>query len=184
MALPDGGTIAADQINSEFGRFWASTMSIWEARNGFYGGINGCSGKRPGAPGRNTNSGYAWSDWWGYDHSYSCANIYSYLIEQACDADTRVRRLWHTGDWIGEWWSWSSEYVYMTPAAKHDQCYAWFDTNISWGDFWCWCYKRIYSNYRGYFIDHSYFGNQQPYGEAYWNPIYTGEYFEVQNLCY
>ena len=182
MALPDGGQINAGQINNEFGREYASEMSIWHARNGYYGGINAASGKRPGAPGRNTNSGYAWSDWWGYDHSYSYANIYVYLIENACDADVRVQRRWHTGDWIGEWWSWGSSYEYKTNAQKHDQVNAWFDANIDWGYYWCWCYKRVYSNYRGYFLDCS--GYQNSGCDLYFNPIYTGEYFEIQNLCY
>ena len=38
MTLPISTTIAASQINSEFGR--GGQMSIWYARNGYYGGIN------------------------------------------------------------------------------------------------------------------------------------------------
>lgn len=180
MATPDGGEISAYQIGAEFGRYGAE-MSIWHARNGYYGGLNGCSGKRPGAPGRNTNDGYAWSDWWGYDHSFSCANVYSYVVESACDADVRIQTRWHEGTWIGEWWNWGG-YAYHTSPAKHTQINAWFDANVDWGYYWCWCYKRNYSNYRGYFQDCSYYANSGC--DLYFNPLYSGEYFEVQFLCY
>ena len=55
MTLPSGGYIDAFQIGAEFGRGGAE-MSIWHARNGYYGTINDCSGPRPGGPSRNTNS--------------------------------------------------------------------------------------------------------------------------------
>ena len=44
MTLPNGGEIAAGQINNEFGRSYSSEMSIWHARNGYYGTINDASG--------------------------------------------------------------------------------------------------------------------------------------------
>jgi hypothetical protein len=57
MTLPNGGQIAASDINAEFGR--GGQMGMYEARNGYYGTINDASGPRPGGPSRSTNSGYA-----------------------------------------------------------------------------------------------------------------------------
>lgn len=183
MALPDGGTIAASDINSEFARPYYYEMSIWHARNGYYKGINGCSGKRPGAPGRNTNSGYAWSDWWGYDQNFACCAIYTNLVENACDADIRIQTRWHEGTWISEDWTWGSSYNYVRSPAKHTQINAWYDANIDWGYYWCWCYKRVYSNYRGYFLDCSGYANSGC--DHYFTCApYNSEYFEVQYLCY
>lgn len=183
MALPDGGEISVGQINNEFGRGWGTYFDLWAARNGYYGGLNGCSGKVPGGPGRNTNNGYAFSDWWGHDQSFSCCNIYTNLVENACDADIRIQTRWHEGTWIGEWWAWGSSYSYQTNARKHTQINAWFDANVDWGNYWCWCYKRVYSNYRGYFLDCS--GYQNSGCDLYFTcASYNAEYFEVQNLCY
>ena len=180
MTIPDGGQIAASDINAEFGR--GGQMDIWAARNGYYGGINGCSGKRPGAPGRSDNSGYAWNDWWGYTHNFSCCNIYQYLVENACDADVRTQRYWFFGGIIQEFWNWGTSYYYAFSAAKYDQLQTWFDPYIDWGNYWCWCYKRVYSNYRGYFADCSYYQNSAC--NLVYTCDYSGEYFEVQNLCY
>jgi hypothetical protein len=182
MALPDGGEISAGQINNEFGRGWGSYFTIWDARNGSYGGINGCSGKTPGGPGRNTNNGYAWSDWWGHDQSFSCCNIYSYVVENPCDADIRIQTRWHEGTWINETWNWGG-YTYHTSARKHTQVNAWFDANIGWGNYWCYCTKRTYSNYRGYFQSCDGYANSGC--DLYFTcASYNAEYFEVQFLCY
>ena len=103
MTLPNGGQIAASQINAEFGR--GGQMGMFEARNGYYGAINDASGPRPGGPSRNTNSGYAYSDWWGYQHNAQYSPIYLYIIENSADADVRVRRYWFNGDWVCKNWT-------------------------------------------------------------------------------
>jgi hypothetical protein len=81
MTLPNGGQIAASDINYELRGWYYYQMGMYEARNGYYGGINDCSGPRPGGPSRSTNSGYAYSDWWGYQHNASCSPIYIYISD-------------------------------------------------------------------------------------------------------
>lgn len=187
MTLPDGGQIAASDINYELRGWYYYEMSIWHARNGYYGGDRGCSSKYPGGPGRNTNSGYAWSDWWGYNYNASCAPHYMYIIESSCDSDTRLRRWWWNWDWVGEWWAWASSWgdssgngVY-TYARVGDQMEAWFDANVDWGNYWCQCYKLIYSNQRGWLLWVYEYENS---GRAsYWNPQ-SGENITIYNYCY
>jgi hypothetical protein len=186
MTLPNGGQIAASDINSEFGRPYYYQMGMYEARNGYYGTINDASGPRPGGPSRSTNSGYAYSDWWGYQHNASCSPIYIYISDYSCDADARLQRYWFDGSWVGEWWGWAPGWgdsrgngVY-TYARVGDQCYAWFDANVDWGYYWCSCYKSVYSNYRGYLL---YVYEYQAYGRNFgWTTI-SGETISIDNYC-
>jgi hypothetical protein len=187
MTLPNGGQIAASDINYELRGWYYYQMGMFEARNGYYGAINDASGPRPGGPGRNTNSGYAYSDWWGYQHNASYSPIYLYIIENSADADVRVRRYWFNGDWVGEWWAWATDWgdsrgngVY-TYARVGDQCNAWFDANVDWGNGWANCYKNVYSNYRGYL---GYYYEPQFVGrQINWTTI-SGETISVDNSCY
>jgi hypothetical protein len=187
MPTPNETTIGASDINNEMRGWCCYEMSIWHARNGYYGGINDASSRRPGGPGRNTNSGYAWSDWWGYQHSGGYSPQYLYIIENGCDSDTRLRRWWWNWEYVGEWWAWASNWgdssgngIY-TYARIGDQMEAWFDANIDWGNYWCYCYKMIYTDYRGYLLYVYELGNQ---GRAhYWNPI-ANERTYTYYYCY
>lgn len=102
MPLPIGGEISAGQINQEFGRSFGSYFELWTARNGGYGGINDASGRRPTANGQ---SGYAFSDWWGYFHFASRPNVYAFLWESAVDVNLRFYK-WNPygGNEISEAW--------------------------------------------------------------------------------
>lgn len=150
MTLPIGTTIAASQINSEFGR--GGQMSIWYARNGYYGGINDASSRRPYGDmvGGKANSGYAWSDWWGYQHNASYVNVYQSLYEGSADADTCVRRWNFQYEYIADAWAWYNQWSYAHQARAGDQLYAYYDGNVSWGWSGVRSLHGVYSTYRGW----------------------------------
>ena len=75
MALQFSGQISTGNINREFGKQYSSYMSLWNARNGRYGSINTQSARYPTNGISKTNSGYAFSDWYGYNHSARQASI-------------------------------------------------------------------------------------------------------------
>ncbi len=180
MTLPIGGEIAAGQINNEFYRSYTSEMSIYAARNGFYGGINDASSRRPyGAyVGSKTNDGYAYSDWWGYQHNASYSNVYQSLYEGSADADTCVRRWNFQYDYIADAWAWSNQWSYAHQARAGDQLYCYFDGNVSWGWGGVRSLHGVYSTYRGWL--HLYYESTFTYREVYWTAV-SGETIYVYN---
>jgi hypothetical protein len=152
MTLPIGGEIAAGQINNEFYRSYSSEMSIWHARNGYYGGINDASSRRPfgSMVGGKTNDGYAYSDWWGYQHNASYVNVYQSLYEGSADADTCVRRWNFQYEYIADAWAWYNQWSYAHQARAGDQLYAYYDGNVSWGWGGVRSLHGVYSTYRGW----------------------------------
>jgi hypothetical protein len=180
MTLPIGGEIAAGQINNEFYRSYSSEMSIWHARNGYYGGINDASSRRPfGAyVGSKTNDGYAYSDWWGYQHNASYVNVYQSLYEGSADTDTCVRRWNFQYDYIADAWAWSNQWSYAHQARAGDQLYAYYDGNVSWGWSGVRCFRAVYSTYRGYL--HIFYEPAYVYREVYWTAS-SGETIYVYN---
>ena len=94
------GQVAASDINAEFGR--GGTMGIYEARNGYYGGINDRSGYRPTANGQ---SGYAYYHWRGYNGYASRPYLYCFLQESAVDVNMRFY-LYNVygGNYLSEAW--------------------------------------------------------------------------------
>ena len=69
------GSVAMSAINSELGRYYASSISLDAAENGSYGCINQFSGVRPSS----ANPAYM-SEWRGYNHGYrpSAGETYGY----------------------------------------------------------------------------------------------------------
>ena len=90
MALQFSGQISTGNINRELGKQYSSYMSLWNARNGRYGSINTQSARYPTNGISKTNSGYAFSDWYGYNHSARQASIGLKQVERFVDADTRA----------------------------------------------------------------------------------------------
>lgn len=152
MTLPIGGQIAASDINSEFGRPYYYQIGMYEARNGWYGGINDASSRRPYGDyvGGKTNSGYAYSDWWGYCHGCSYVNVYQALYEGSADADTCVRRWNFQYEYIADAWAWYNQWSYAHQARAGDQLYAYYDGNVSWGWGGVTSLHGVYSTYRGW----------------------------------
>jgi len=153
MALPPSGTITAAQINSEFGRGSTATMSIYDARNGSYGAINNASGKRPTANGQ---TGYAWSNWWGYDNGASFPTIYIYEEEAQADTNVRIYAWNNYGvNYISElWFFYSGTYNLASESGQtirqNDQIQALWSWLNGWGSGSTYTYKRVYSTSRGY----------------------------------
>lgn len=147
MPLQTGGQIAASDISVEFGR-GVTYFDINTARNGGYG-MNDASGPRPFANGQ---SGYAFSDWYGYGHNYTYCYAYRYLRESSTDTDMRVRHWNYYGAYVTETWNWSTnnydEYAFQMRARDYLDVY--FDEYISWGSYWDYAEKYVYSNQRGY----------------------------------
>lgn len=180
MTLPIGGQIAATDINIECRGYYYYQLGMYEARNQYYFGINDASSRRPyGAyVGGKTNDGYAYSDWWGYCHGCSYSNVYQYLYEGSCDADTCVRRWNFQYDYIADAWAWSNQWSYAHQARAGDQLYAYFDGNVSWGNGGIPSTRYVYSTYRGYL-----FNVYEPtyvYRETYWTAS-SGETIYVEN---
>jgi len=96
-----GGQIAASDINEELNR--GGQMAIWEARNGYYGGINDASGYRPFANGQ---SGYEYNDWWGYTHSASRPYVYIFKYEAEVSVSIRLYKYNPYGgqEWGEQWY--------------------------------------------------------------------------------
>ena len=151
MTITLSGQIAAGNIGSEFGRTYSSYMSMWDARNGRYGSINQQSARNPRNNISKTNSGYAFSDWYGYRHNARNAAINLFQTESRADADTRAWRFRYDGQDLGQSWQWGSTrlnpWFYMPVGQRATVL---FDNGISWGSSWQTADRRIYSNQRGY----------------------------------
>jgi len=180
MTLSVGGQVAASDINSEFGRPYYYEMSIWHARNGYLGGVNDASSRRPTGAyvGGKTNDGYAYSDWWGYCGGCSYVNVYQALYEGSADADTCVRRWNFQYDYIGDAWAWYNQWSYAHQARAGDQLYAYFDGNVGWGWGGVRSLHGVYSTYRGWL--HYYLESTFTYREVYWTAS-SGETIYVYN---
>jgi len=149
--------VAADAINTELRRYYRSYMSIWHARNGYYGAINTSADRRPTGVGQ-TNSGYAYSDWRGYNHSASSAHIQLQQRESGNDVDTRITWYHWNNQYIGQRWEWGTINRYYPNSWLGFEPYGrrydvLFDNGISWGSQWNYNYRRIYSNQRGYLLN-------------------------------
>ena len=149
MAIGLSGQISLADIGWHVGRGWGSTVGIYEARNGYYQGINDASGPRPYANGK---SGYEFDDWYGYGNEYSYCYAYQYLRESSTDTDIRVRHWDYYGNYVTENWNWSTnnydQYCFQMRARDYLDVY--FDEYISWGSYWNYAEKYVYSNQRGY----------------------------------
>jgi hypothetical protein len=178
MTLPIGGQIAASDINAEFGR--GGQMGMFEARNGYYGGINDASSRRPFGDmvGGKTNNGYAYSDWWGYQHNAQYSNVYQALYEGSADADTCVRRWNFQYEYIADAWAWYNQWSYAHQARAGDQLYAYYDGNVGWGWGGVRSLHGVYSTYRGWL--HYYLESTFTYREVFWTAV-SGETIYVYN---
>jgi hypothetical protein len=154
MTLQLSGTINSGNINVELGKQYSSYMSIWHARNGYYGAINGQSERHPTNGVSKTNSGYAYSDWYGYRHNAVQANLNLYQRERYVDADTRAWRFRYDGQDLGQSWMYNTTFLrpwFYMPIGQRVDIY--FDSVASWGSSWRSQYRRIYSNQRGYLLN-------------------------------
>ena len=180
MTLTLSGTIAAGNINQEFGRAYSTYMSIWHARNGYYGSINGNSERNPTNGIGKANNGYAYSDWYGYNHSATSARINLFQVERNADADTRVWRFRYDGADLGQSWQWGTTSLrpwFYIPQYQGFDVY--FDNSIGWGSSWTTAFRAIYSNQRGYLLNvREPARNYRNYSRAYAN---SGEQFSVYN---
>jgi len=154
MTITLSGQIAAGNIGSEFGRTYSSYMSMWNARNGRYGSINSQSARYPTNGISKTNSGYAFSDWYGYRHNARQASIGLKQVERLVDADTRAWEFRYNGTALGQNWQWGTTSIrnwFYVPIGNRVDVY--FDNNISWGSSWRSQRRAIYSNQRGYLLN-------------------------------
>jgi hypothetical protein len=153
MTLTLSGTIAAGNISQEFGRAYSSYMSIWHARNGRYGAINGQSARHPTNGISKANNGYAYSDWYGYRHNAVSATINLFQSERRADADTRAWEFRYNGTALGQSWQWGTTNIrgwLRIPFGNRMDVY--FDNSISWGSSWTTAFRAIYSNQRGWLL--------------------------------
>ena len=154
MTITLSGQIAAGNIGSEFGRTYSSYMSMWDARNGRYGSINQQSARNPRNNISKTNSGYAFSDWYGYRHNARQAAIGLKQRESRADADTRAWEFRYNGTALSQNWQWGTTSIrnwFYVPFGNRIDVY--FDNSISWGSSWTTADRRIYSNQRGYLLN-------------------------------
>ena len=131
------GSVSMSGINSELGRYYASSISLDAAENGSYGCINQFSGARPSSG----NPAYM-SEWRGYDHGYrpgaSSTYGYDYYYTSCIDnsgyaASIRV----------------IINYIYNVP---NDPCY---------GSYYAY-YQYAYEYPVYYYYDYSYCGGGGP----------------------
>lgn len=149
--MPIGfGEVAASAINAEFGR--GGQMAIWEARNGYYGGINDASGYRPTAQG----GGYAYSDWRGYYHGASRPYVYIFKYESQASCSIRLYKynVYGGADWAEQWyfyntgpWTNASDVTGIGVRTGDRVTFLW--NHFGWGNYWKTTYKAAYSIYRG-----------------------------------
>jgi hypothetical protein len=154
MTITLSGQIRSGDINAEFGRVFSSYMSMWDARNGRYGSINRQSARNPLNGVSKTNSGYAFSDWYGYNHAARQASIGLKQAERRVDADTRAWEFRYDGTALGQNWQWGTTSIrdwFYVPIGNRVDVY--FDNNISWGGSWQEATRQIYSNQRGYLLN-------------------------------
>ena len=180
------GQVAASDINSELGRPYYYTMGIYEARNGYYGGINDRSGYRPYANGQ---SGYAYSDWRGYNGSASRPYLYCFLQESAVDVNMRfylynvyggnyLSEAWFFGS-VGPWVEVADNWGVTLRAGDTVNVYwHWF----GWGYYYEYIYVAIYSTYYG----NIYYQGCTPagYDYIYQNTIQSGETWYCYGVDY
>jgi hypothetical protein len=153
MTITSSGQITAGNIGSEFGRTYSSYMSMWNARNGRYGAINSQSARYPTNGISKTNSGYAFSDWYGYRHNARNAAINLFQTESRADADTRAWEFRYNGTALGQSWQWGTTSIrgwLQIPFGNRIDVY--FDNSISWGSSWTTAFRAIYSNQRGWLL--------------------------------
>jgi len=153
MPITTSGIVRASDINTEFRRGSRSYMSIWHARNGYYGTVNTRRDRNPLGVGQ-TNSGYAYSDWRGYHHQASYAQIYLNQREADADVDTRVINYHWQGSYITQRWQWGTTNLRWIGNEPYGRRYnVLFDNNVQWGSAWALTTRRIYSNQRGYLLN-------------------------------
>ena len=153
MTLTLSGQIAAGNISQEFGRAYSSYMSIWHARNGRYGSINSQSARYPTNGISKTNSGYAFSDWYGYRHNAVSATINLFQSERRADADTRAWEFRYNGTALGQSWQWGTTNIRgWLRIPFYNRLDVYFDNSISWGSSWSTAFRAIYSNQRGWLL--------------------------------
>lgn len=185
MALPSSGQIAANQINTELGRSSTAQISITDAKNGSYAAINNASGKRPTS---GPYYGFAYTDWYSYNHSAAYPSIIPYLEENSADVNIRFYAYNNYGtNYINEYWYYSNTPKSANLAAdtgttirENDQIdvlWAWF----GWGSYYQYTYKYVYSASRGYLYNGS--GNA---GDTVSTTFYpqSGEYIDVAGFNY
>jgi hypothetical protein len=154
MTITLSGQIRSGDINAEFGRVFSSYMSMWDARNGRYGSINTQSARNPLNGISKANSGYAFSDWYGYSHSARSASIGLKQQERYVDADTRAWEFRYDGTALSQNWQWGTTSIrnwFYVPIGNRVDVY--FDNSIGWGSSWTTADRRIYSNQRGYLLN-------------------------------
>jgi hypothetical protein len=154
MTITLSGQIRSGDINREFGRVFSSYMSMWDARNGRYGSINRQSARNPLNGISKANNGYAFSDWYGYDHSAQQASIGLKQQERYVDADTRAWEFRYDGTALAQNWQWGTTSIrnwFYVPIGNRVDVY--FDNSIGWGSSWTTADRRIYSNQRGYLLN-------------------------------
>ena len=153
MTLQLSGTINSGNINVELGKQYSSYMSIWHARNGYYGGINSASERYPTNGISKVNSGYAYSDWYGYNHGAVNARLQLYQRESQSDVDTRATRYRYDGAYVSQSWQWGTTtlrpWFYMPQYQRVD---IYFDNNVQWGSSWANSFRAVYSNQRGWLL--------------------------------
>jgi hypothetical protein len=189
--MPIGfGQVAASDINYEFSR--GGYMSIWDARNGYYGGINDASGYRPTAQG----GGYAYSDWRGYDGRANRPYVYIFKYEGGGSCSIRLYKynVYGGADWAERWYFYNigpwhdasgGGDGYNGPAAgvRTNERITFLWNHFGWGNPWQPTYKAVYSPYRGTFI---YWGCDpvvyQRYAEV--SGVISGEAFYVYSVEY
>ena len=153
MTLQLSGQITGGNINSELRRSSSSYMSIWHARNGYYGGINSQSARYPTNGISKTNSGYAFSDWYGYNHGAVNARLQLFQTESRADADTRAWEFRYDGTALAQSWQYGTTTLrpwFYVPIGNRVDVY--FDNTISWGSSWTNAFRAIYSNQRGWLL--------------------------------
>ena len=153
MTIPTS-IVSASLINLEFSRGSTSYFSMWDARNRRYGSINTNSDQYPGGVGRNDYSGYAFSDWRGYNHYAVAARVNLTQVERRADADTRATRYHWQGSYVTQSWQWGTTTLrpwFTMPAGQ--RCDILYDNNISWGNPNQYGFRGYYSNIRGWLIN-------------------------------
>ena len=151
MALPTSGVISAADINSIWSRS-TSTMSIYDARNGVYGALNDASGLRPTA---GSGSGYAWGDWYGYNHNAYYPFLTVYESEALADTNIYISINNNYGtNYVSKWYFYGGTYDVATDNGvtirENDSVYAQWSFLGGWGDPNTNTLKRVYSTSRGF----------------------------------
>jgi hypothetical protein len=159
MTITNSGQISMYDINNEF-RYPYYQIGMYEARNGYYGGVRDASGRNPLISNRNGGayySGYALSDWYGFDNGASYPYVYCYLQENGVDVNmrfyfynaygaTNLSEAWFfgsTGPWTDVGANWGA------PMRAWDDCYVYWHW-FGWGYYYESIFVAIYSTWYGY----------------------------------